>query len=131
MSTSDAEFVQAVESCELATLSHCDHVRLAWLVLHEEPLIAAIDTLRRQFKSYATSKGSPGLFHETITWAFTLLINERIQRGLGGSSWKEFLTLNPDLSHGKAILSDYYDLSSLDTEIAKRTFILPNAKSKS
>ena len=132
MNNSDAAFLKAVESCEIESLSHRDHVRLAWLVLHqEESLASAISTLRGQLRSYASSKGSPEVYHETITWTFVILISERIQRGLGGDCWKEFLTLNPDLTRGKAVVSDFYDEGLLDTEIARRTFILPNTKLKS
>ena len=129
MTESDAAFVRAVEQCELASLSHRDHIRLAWLILQEQGLLEAIGTLRELFQAFATSKGSPEVFHETITWAFAALMNERIQRGRGGTSWQEFITLNPDLSRGKSALWDYYDSGILDMEIARRTFVLPGAAS--
>ena len=126
---SDSDFLCAVDACELETLSHRDHIRLTWLVLQRKPLVSAIELLRRQFAAFAESKGRPMVFHETITWAFTLLINERIQRGLGGNSWMEFLTLNPDLARGKAVLHEYYHAATLDSEFARGTFVLPDKRS--
>ena len=125
---SDSDFLCAVEACELATLSHRDHIRLAWLVLQKQPLVAAIELLRKQFAAFAKSKGKPMLFHETITWAFTIIINERIQRGRGGTSWSEFLTLNQDLARGKAVLYEYYQVKTLDSELARRAFVFPDKR---
>lgn len=129
MTLSDPDFVSAVNACELESLSHHDHIRLAWIILQNYPLVAAIDLLRRQFAAFAESKGKPMVFHETITWAFAALINERIERGLGGTSWMEFLTLNPDVARGKTILHEYYHVATLDSEIARRTFVLPDKRS--
>ena len=123
--TSDLEFVRAVDSCDLETLTHHDHIRLAWLTLQSESLSNAIDSLRLKFATFAASKGQPMVYHETITWAFTLIMNERIQCGRGGSSWEEFITLNPDIARGRSILDDYYDREKLDSALYRSTFILP------
>ena len=81
--TSDLEFVRAVDSCERETLSHHDHIRLAWLTLQSESLSDAINSLRLRFATFAASKGQPLVYHETTTWAFALIMNERIQCGRG------------------------------------------------
>ena len=130
MTHSDAEFMRSVESCELESLSHRDHIRLAWLTLQRAPLLATIESLRHQFAAFAKSKGKPMVYHETITWAFTLIINERIERGQGGDDWREFIALNPDLAAGKSILDTYYDAATLDSQLARRTFILPRRETQ-
>ena len=56
---------------------HRDHVRLAWLYLDEEPPLAALARFAEGLKRFATRNGVPGLYHETIIWAYLLLIHER------------------------------------------------------
>ena len=124
----DSEFVQAVDSCELETLTHHDHIRLAWIVLQSESLANAINSLRLRFATFAASKGQPMVYHETITWAFALIMNERIQCGQGGESWEQFIALNPDVASGRSILDEYYDRETLDSAIYRTTFILPKRR---
>lgn len=127
---SDSEFVRAVDRCELETLTHHDHIRLAWLTLQRESLAEAINSLRLKFATFAACKGQPMVYHETITWAFALIMNERIQCGRGGACWEEFITLNPDLANGKSILDEYYDPETLDSALYRSTFILPKRQKR-
>ena len=79
MNSADAKLIHGFRSCELPSLSHEEHVRLAWIVLQDQSLLPAIETLRQGFRAFAQAKGKPEIFHETITWAFTVLIHERIE----------------------------------------------------
>ena len=124
----DVEFLRSLADGTLAELTHAGHVRIAWLVLHEESLLPALERVCRELRTYAAWKGRPEIFHETITWAFTLLIHERVERGRGGGSWVEFLELNPDLADGVPALHALYDPATLDSELARRTFVLPDAR---
>jgi hypothetical protein len=128
MTADDGAFLAAVRDGSLPSLSHDDHVRLAWLVLQRAPLLAALDEVRRDLRAFAVAKGKPEVFHETITWAFTLLIHERIQRGRGGADWKEFLAQNRDLRDGLTALRELYGAEALDSELARRTFVLPSGQ---
>ena len=125
-SADDQSFLRAFQECSLPSLSHHAHLRLTWILLQREPLTSAIETLRRGFSAFAESKGKPQLYHETITWAFILLVNERIQRGQGGATWQEFITLNSDLARGLVALEAWYDSQTLHSELARRTFLLPD-----
>jgi hypothetical protein len=128
ISVADTSFLRSLRDGTLASLSHDDHVRYAWLVLQRAPLLSALEEVRRDLRAFAVSKGKPEVFHETITWAFTLLIHERIQRGMGGSSWRDFLARNLDLRSGLTALRELYDPDVLDSELARRTFVLPTRR---
>jgi hypothetical protein len=106
---------------------HREHLRVAWLHLRREgDLARAALRFRRSLKLFAAAHGRPQLFHETLTWAYLVLINERMQRG-GHASSEEFLAANPDLlSHREGLLSRYYDVAAVTASpLAREVFVLP------
>jgi hypothetical protein len=77
-------------------------------------------------KRFADAKGATGLYHETITWAFLLLIAERQARNPAGT-WEEFEAANADLLSWKpSILERYYSKELLASDLAKRAFLMPD-----
>ena len=122
----DVDFVTAFESCTLPSeaFSHRQHVRLAWLYLREAPLIAALPRFIDSLKRYAASLGASGKYHETITYAFMFLIHERMSRD-DADSFEAFADANADLFG--PILARYYSKETLASDIAKRTFVMPDA----
>ncbi len=128
----DAEFVRAFEDCTLPNTAfhHRDHVRLAWLYLREASALEALARFAAGLKRFAAFNGHPGLYHETITWAYLFLIHERMANGAGEETWKEFAARNPDLLSWKpSILDRYYDAETLRSERARRVFVLPSPAS--
>ncbi len=106
---------------------HADHVRAAWTYLNRFPPVAAIDRFSKALQAYAASKGKASRYHETITWAYVLLINERMRRG-GGESWEEFAAANPDLLDWKnPVLRKYYRAETLSSTLARQVFLMPDA----
>ena len=106
---------------------HRDHVRLAWLYLEGEPPLTALTRFTEGLKRFASRNGKADLYHETITWAYLLLIHERRARAGAGESWEEFEARNPDLLTWKpSVLSRYYREETLASELAKRVFVLPD-----
>jgi len=79
----DDEFADAFEALTLppSSFRHADHVRLAWIYLQRVPLQAALGRYAARVKAFAAHAGKPGLYHETITYAFLMLINERVADG--------------------------------------------------
>jgi hypothetical protein len=125
----DRDFAAAVEACTLAgsEFHHADHVRLAWIYLRERPVLEAVERFTSTLRRFATHHGVPGKYHETITWAYVLLIHERMQRA-SGATWGEFKAANADLFAWKpSILEQYYSADTLRSELARRVFILPDA----
>jgi hypothetical protein len=83
-------------------------------------------------KRFAAFNGHPGLYHETITWAFLFLIHERMADGEESETWEAFAARNQDLLTWKpSALDRYYDPETLQSERARRLFVLPRRMSAS
>jgi hypothetical protein len=78
----DDELIARFEDCSLSNESfhHSDHVRMAFLYLCRYPALEALQRFSTSLVRFATAHGKPGIYHETITWAFLLLIRERMAR---------------------------------------------------
>ena len=125
----DSEFVRAFEACTLpnSDFHHADHVRVAWLYLRDKPLLAALDSFCTGLKRFAAAHGKPGLYHETITWAYLLLIHERRECMPSSHAWDEFAAANVDLLQWRpSILRRYYREETLQSDFARRVFVLPD-----
>ncbi|HEX6178083.1 MAG TPA: hypothetical protein VF057_06975 [Thermoanaerobaculia bacterium] len=112
---------------EAKDLSHREHVRLAWTYLRDYALLDVLRIFPANLKRYATSIGKDGLYHETITWAYLVIIAERMARG-GAQSWDEFAEANGDL-FASDFLSRYYDAATLASDFARRVFVFPAIRS--
>ena len=123
----DREFLAAFEACEVAgsDFHHADHVRLAWIYLSDHPLLEAMERFTASIKRFAAYNGAAGLYHETITWAYLLLIHERMN---GEASFDDFRAANADLFTWKpSILDTYYRSETLFSDRARQAFVLPDA----
>lgn len=124
----DREFEKALTACTLPPdrFDHVAHVRLAWIYLREQPLLTALQRFVTTLQRYATSLGAAGKYHETVTFAFVLVIADRMHR-TASPSFDEFLAANQDLSRWTpSVLDDYYDAATLASETAKTRFLLPD-----
>lgn len=125
----DQELIERFENCTLSPESfhHCEHVRLAWIYLCQYPVLEALSKFCEGLKKFADSLGKSGLYHETITWAYLLLIHERRARTNTAQCWHEFAKMNADLlSWENPILKHYYRDETLGSDLAKQIFILPD-----
>ena len=108
---------------------HRDHVRVAFLYLCKYPALEALGRFSIALKKLAVAAGKPDLYHETITWAFMLLIRQRIAaaREDRHPDWTEFSNANPDLLDWKEnILKRYYRSETLASPQARATFQFPD-----
>jgi hypothetical protein len=104
---------------------HAAHVRAAWHYLTHYPLLEALARFKAALIRFATAKGRPDRYHETITIAYMLLIAER-RAGREGESWAQFAERNDDLLRWQpSILSRYYTAETLQSERARQHFVLP------
>jgi hypothetical protein len=125
---SDAEFLLALESCELppSEFGHAAHVRAAYLYLLQGDFAGALQRIRQTIRRYANHLGKPGLYHETITVAYVALINERLcERGSGGG-WSAFARDNAELLQ-PGLLRHFYAPTQLDSDLARQVFLLPRS----
>ena len=111
-----------------ATFHHADHVRLAFEYLCRYSVLEALQRFSEALQRFAAAQGKAQLYHETITWAYLLLIRERIARAGGGEpNWLEFAERNADLLVGKGgVLATLYRQETLDSDLARQTFVLPD-----
>ena len=129
----DREFLAAFEDGSLPEdrFHHADHVRAAWLILREEDPAAALGRFSAALKRFAAAKRKNGLYHETITWAYLLLVNERMERVGRAVRWEEFGASNPDLMTWRpSVLDRYYTPETLASDLARRAFVLPDRQAK-
>jgi hypothetical protein len=122
---------QLIEQFEAGTLPlecfhHRDHVHMAFLYLSKWPVIEALARFCSALKGFAAVHGKDQLYHETITWAYIFLINERIARAGRRQTWEEFEHTNGDLLTWKSgVLHRYYREETLSSPLARSVFILP------
>jgi len=106
---------------------HADHVRVAFAYVSELPLLEAVTKFSAALQRFALARGKPNLYHETITWAYLFLIAERAAHAEQPEPWEGFASRNPDLLVWKGgILERYYSKATLQSDLARRQFVLPN-----
>jgi hypothetical protein len=125
----DDDFLEQLEACTLPEdcFHHADHLHAAWLYLTRFSATEAISRFSAALRGYAASLGKPDRYHETITWAYLLLVNERIRRSDGIATWEQFSAAHTDLFDWKnSILLRYYRPETLESELARRVFVMPD-----
>jgi hypothetical protein len=106
---------------------HRDHVRVAWSYLRQLTLSEALTRFSVALRRFALARGKPGLYHETITTAYVLLINERLDQTGRDVTWPEFAARNEDLlSWRPSVLDRYYREETLASDRARRVFVMPD-----
>jgi hypothetical protein len=100
---------------------------VAFAYVVQFPFLEAVEKFSAALKRFALSKGKPNLYHETITWAYLLLIRERLARAGRAQTWEEFAARNPDLLVWKGgVLATLYRQETLDSDLAREIFVLPD-----
>lgn len=125
----DARLVERLEACSLGDgkFGHTEHVHAAWVYLRREELTHAADRFAASLRRFARARGATDLYHETITWAFLVVINERMASLPDEHRWSEFAAANVDLIEGgTAFLDRFYQPQTLRSERARHTFVFPD-----
>lgn len=125
----DNELLSGFEDCTLANeaFHHEDHVRVAFLYLSHLSPLQALERFSSALRRFAQAHGKTTLYHETVTWAYILLIRERMARAGVPQTWPEFQAGNADLLDRKRdVLKMYYRPETLKSELAKQTFLFPD-----
>ncbi len=121
----EEELIAGFEAAQLPHFHHEDHLKVAWLYLKRYPLLEALTKFIRGLKHFAVAHHKPQLYHETLTWAYLLLIHQRMQDRV--ESWQEFITRNKDLlSWPDSILKSYYKEETLSSKLAREVFLFPD-----
>jgi hypothetical protein len=106
---------------------HRDHVRVAWALLERQAALDVLPRFTSGLRRLAAAAGKPGLYHETITWAYVLLVNER-RAPTGEEDWPAFAARNPDLLWWRpsVLEAKYYREETLWSDRARQVFVLPD-----
>jgi hypothetical protein len=95
-------------------------------MLGRYPFGEAVGRFSRGLRLLAAKGGRPEIYHETITVAFLAVIGER-RAGTQSRSWREFKASNGDLLD-KRCLEKWYGAGQLRSDLARKTFCLPEPK---
>jgi hypothetical protein len=125
---SDDEYLAALESCSLneRDFGHTAHVRAAYLYLRPGDFAQALARIRRALRSYAASLGKADRYHETITVAYLALIGQTLYERGDAGGWERFSQANPELLE-RGLLLNFYPRTQLESELARRIFLLPRS----
>jgi hypothetical protein len=106
---------------------HREHLRVAWLYLGRDPWPVALGRFAEGLKRFAVAQGKPGLYHETVTVAYFLLIHERMAADPSDETFDAFVARYPELLGWKpSILDRYYEAATLGSDLARRVFVMPD-----
>lgn len=119
--------VQAFENTTIdaAAFHHREHLYVAWCYLRALSLEDALARYVRHLRQLASALGVPEKFHATMTWAYVILLYEAMARS-PDAAFDDLLTKNPALlDHRGGALYTLYDRAQLDSDEARRHFVLP------
>jgi hypothetical protein len=128
MNNAEKEFLSQFENGTLPAekFHHADHVRAAWIYVRNYSAMEGLQRFCTHLKQFASRHGKPGLYHETITWAYFLLIQERAKKE-DHDCWEKFVENNADLFDWKnSILKQYYTQETLESGLARSIFVFPD-----
>jgi hypothetical protein len=114
-------FLGGIQSNE--DFRHRDHVRVGYGILGRYSFAEAAHLFARELRAIATRAGRPAAYHETVTLAFLSLIAEHRCAGRF-DTFDQFADANPELLD-KTTLLRWYAPERLETDAARRTFLLP------
>ena len=102
---------------------HADHVRIAFEMLKRHSFLSTASLYSEQLKRMTASIGKPMAYNETVTIAFLSIISEALtQRRY--DSFESFAAAHPQILE-KTVLSKWYAPARLQSDVARRTFVLP------
>lgn len=126
-----AELLAAFEDLSLnpADFTHRRHLEFAWRHLQRDGFPVGAVRYVDRLKAYVAHVGASGKYHETITWAYLVLLNEeRVLRSFPEESFEAMIERRPDLlDHRNGALSRSYSKAQLDSPDTRRVFVLPRA----
>jgi hypothetical protein len=109
---------------DAAHFPHREHVRMAFEMLRRHDFAETVLHYSRALRAMAARAGKPQAFHQTITIAFLSLISERVE-SRPVADFTAFARDNPDLLDKSAVARCYHP-QRLASELARRTFLLPD-----
>lgn len=112
---------------EPAQFSHRMHLALAWQYLQRDGFPGGAQQFRHHLQRYVAKVGAQSKYHETITWAYLVLLNEELcLRSPPGESFDAMILRRPDLlDHRNGPIARCYSKAQLESPEARRVFMFP------
>jgi len=119
-------------SLDPGEFNHRLHLSLAWRYLQRDGFPEGALNFRRHLQNYVTKVGAQSKYHETITWAYLVLLNEeRCLRSPADESFDAMIQRRPELlDHCNGPIAQCYSKAQLDSPEARRVFMLPGTASR-
>lgn len=120
--------IEAFEAAEIdpEQFGHCQHVFVGWSYLQRCNLRETLQRYSDSLKKITEKLGAEGKYHETITWFFIFQIAEKLAQN-PAASWHEFRDANRELCEdGSGLLRRHYSTARIESELARRSFLLPD-----
>jgi hypothetical protein len=126
---SEDELLRAFEALTLdpALFTHRRHLAFGWRYLQRLGFPEGAARFVEVLKAYVQHVGATGKYHETITWAYLVLLNEElVLRSNRDEPFESLVGRRPDLlDHRNGALAAIYSKEQLDRPEARRAFLLP------
>lgn len=101
---------------------HRAHLHVAWHLARTLPLEEAIARMCGALRRFTAAVGQPGKFHTTLTWAWMVIVAQRMA---GERDFDAFIAANPDLLDARDTIARHYPSTVFADPRARRTFVLP------
>jgi len=124
----DEAFARAFERGDVSKedFTHASHLRVAWVYLREEPSRdAAVDRIRGAIQRFAAKLGASQKYHETITVAWMILLDEARARMPADAALADVLLVYPALADKNLPLS-FYSRDRLFSDAARTAWVAPD-----
>jgi hypothetical protein len=125
----DIDLLEAFEALTLdpGQFSHRRHLEFGWRYLQRHGFPQGAAKFCERLQAYVQHVGAASKYHETMTWAYLVLMNEeRALRSPPGETFDAMIARRPDLlDHRGGALSQVYERRQLDDPDARRVFKLP------
>jgi hypothetical protein len=123
------DLLEAFENGSLdpAQFSHRNHLAVGWAYLQRDGFPEGAVKFRERLRAYVAEVGAAAKYHETITWAYLVLLNEeRCLRSPPGETFERMIERRPDLlDHRNGAIARCYRKEQLDRPDARRVFLMP------
>jgi hypothetical protein len=108
------------------TFDHAEHVRIAFALVARYEFDEALHRFATGLRRLTVRLGRPTKYHATITTAFVALVAER-RLTSGAATWEAFAPHATDLLDRRC-LTRWYSARALGSDVARRTFVLPDPR---
>jgi hypothetical protein len=103
---------------------HREHVRMAFETLRRHDFTTSAQLYSKALRLMTARAGGPEVFNQTVTIAFLSLVSERMELG-GVGDFGAFEQHHPELLD-RDLLGRWYTAARLKSQLARRTFLLPD-----